>query len=44
MSSVSGVVFQWGSTLEKVNIELPAIFRHCRDMTEKIVESDVKPE
>ena len=31
-----------GSTL-KVSIELPATSRHRRDMSKKIVESDVKP-
>ena len=27
-----------------VSIELPVATRHCRDMTEKWVESDFKPE
>ena len=43
MSSVWDMILQWGSTI-KVSIELPAATRHRRDMAEKIVESDVKPE
>ena len=41
MSSVWGMILQWGSTI-KVSIELPVATRHCRDW--KIVESSVKPE
>ena len=40
--SVWGVIFQWGSTL-KVRIELPATFRHCRDMTERLLKATLSP-
>ena len=43
MSSVWGMILQWGSTT-KVTIVLPVATRHCRDMTEQIVEIDVKLE
>ena len=39
--SVWGMIFQWGSTL-KVSIELSATSRHCRNMTESML-NDVKP-
>ena len=34
MSSVWGMILQWGSTI-KVSIELPVATRHRRDMTKK---------
>ena len=34
---------RWGSTI-KLSIELPVTNRHRRDMTEKLSESNVKPE
>ena len=40
--SVSGVIFQWGSTL-KVSIELPATSRHCHDTTERLLKGTLSP-
>ena len=42
MSSLRGVIFQWGSTL-KVSIELPATSRHRRDMTERLLIATLSP-
>ena len=38
MSSVWGMILQWGST-KKLSIELPVATRHRRDMTEKLVKA-----
>ena len=38
MSSVWGMILQWGSTI-KVNIELHVATRHCHDMTEKLLKA-----
>ena len=40
--SVWGVIFQWGNTLQ-VNSELPAISRHRRDMTERLLKATLSP-
>ena len=40
--SVWGMIFQWVSTL-KVSIELLAIFRHHRDMTERLLKAALSP-
>ena len=40
--SVWGVIFQWGNTLQ-VSIELPAISRHRRDMTERLLKVTLSP-
>ena len=38
MSSVWGMILQWGSTI-KVSLELPVATRHRRDMTEKLLKA-----
>ena len=40
MSSVWGMILQWGSTI-KVSIELPVASRHCHDMTEKLLKATI---
>ena len=42
MSSVRGMILQWGSTI-KVSIELPVATRHRRDMTEKLLKATLNP-
>ena len=42
MSSVWGMIRQWGSTI-KVSIELPVATRHRRDMTEKLLKATLNP-
>ena len=42
MSSVWGMIFQWGSTI-KVSIELPVATRHRRDMTENLLKATLNP-
>ena len=42
MSSVWGMIFQWGSTI-KVSIELAVATRHHRDMTEKLLKAMLNP-
>ena len=42
MSSVSGMILQWGSTI-KVSMELPVATRPFRDMTEKLLKAMLNP-
>ena len=43
MSSVWGMILQWGSTI-KVSMELPVATRHRRDMTEELLKVTLKAE
>ena len=38
MSSVWGMILQWGGTI-KLRIEIPVATRHRRDMTEKVLKA-----
>ena len=42
ISSVWGMILQWGSTI-KVSIELPVATRHRCDMTEKLLQAMFNP-
>ena len=42
MSSVWGMIIQWGSTI-KVSMDLPVTTRHRRDMTEKLLKAMLNP-
>ena len=42
VSSVWGMILQWGSTI-KVSIELPVATRNRRDMTEKLLKATLNP-
>ena len=42
MSSVCGMILQWGSAI-KVSNELPVVTRHRRDMTEKLLKATLNP-
>ena len=42
MSSIWGMILQWGSTM-KVSIELPVATRHRRDMTDKLLKAMLNP-
>ena len=42
MSSVWGMILQWGSTI-KVSIEFPVATGHRRDMTEKLLKATLNP-
>ena len=42
MSSVWGMILQWGSTI-KVSIEIPVATGHRRDMTEKLLKTTSNP-
>ena len=42
MSSVSGMILQWGSTIEVI-IEPHVAIKHGRDMTEKLLKATLNP-